>query len=73
MNGIKVIMTNVQNLVRPGGAWGVQAGDYNGGGAGHPAVVSNSGDYVTFSGNTATVHTRIKFDMPGHGFGSEFS
>jgi len=73
MDGAKALASRIQQLIRPGKAWGVQAGDYGGDSYGHAATIGGAGTYPTFTSGVATIHTRIIFDQTGHGFGSEFS
>jgi hypothetical protein len=72
MDPIRALLSKAQNLARPGQAWNTQAGSYAGGTA-HAGVVQGAGSYVTWSGTTATVHTRLLLGVTGHGLGSELS
>ena len=73
MDSIRAILSKAQSLARPGNNWNTQAGSYPGQGLGHGAVVVGPGAFVTFSGTTATVHTRLLFGVTGQGLGSELS
>jgi hypothetical protein len=70
---IRALLNKAQSLTRPGNTWNTQAGSYPGQDLGHAAVVAGPGTHVTFSGTTATVHSRLLFGQTGQGFGSDLS